>query len=72
MSREQLLLRPDEAARALGIGRSKLFELLASPEAEFPVLRIGRATRIPAAALERWIEAHTEGGEHGYPLRRAA
>jgi hypothetical protein len=24
-----------------------------------PVVRIGRATRIPAAALERWVEERT-------------
>ena len=56
---DQLLLRPEEAAKALGIGRSKLFQLLATPD--FPVVRIGRATRIPCVALERWIESHLEG-----------
>jgi len=52
-----LLLRAEEAARALGIGRSKLYALLAA--GELPVVRIGRATRIPAAALERWVEERT-------------
>ncbi len=54
---QMLLLRAEEAARALGIGRSKLYALLAA--GELPVVRIGRATRIPAAALERWIEERT-------------
>jgi len=56
---DQLLLRPEEAARRLGIGRSKLFELLAA--GELPVVRIGHCTRIPAADLARWVEARTDG-----------
>jgi len=60
---DQLLLRPEEAAKALGIGRSKLFELLTTPG--FPVVRIGRATRIPSAALERWIESHLDDCDRG-------
>lgn len=54
---DQLLLRPEEAARILGIGRSKLFELLAA--GDLPVVRLGRVTRIPAPALERWVEQRT-------------
>jgi len=53
----QMLLRAEEAARALGIGRSKLYALLAA--GELPVVRIGRSTRIPAAALQRWVEERT-------------
>ncbi len=60
---EPLLLRTDEAARVLGIGRSTLYALIAS--GELPVVRIGRATRIPMAALVRWVEAHAVGGERG-------
>ena len=56
----QMLLRAEEAARALGIGRSKLYALVAA--GEIPVIRIGRATRIPAAALERWVEERTVPG----------
>jgi len=56
----QMLLRAEEAARALGIGRSKLYALLAA--GELPVVRIGRSTRIPAAALERWVEERTAAG----------
>ena len=49
-----LLLRADEAARLLGLGRSKVFEMLAS--GELPAVRIGRAVRIARADLERWVE----------------
>jgi excisionase family DNA binding protein len=50
-----LLLRPVEAAKVLGISRSKVFELLAGRE--LPSVRIGRSTRIPRAQLEEWIQA---------------
>jgi excisionase family DNA binding protein len=56
---DPLLLKPEEAARVLGIGRSKLFELLAA--GELPVVRIGHCTRIPAADLAHWVEARTAG-----------
>ena len=50
---ESLLLRPNEAARLLGIGRSKLFEMLARNE--LPVIRFGRCVRIPRRELAQWI-----------------
>ena len=51
--REPLLLRPVEAARLLGIGRSKLFEMLARNE--LPVVRMGRCVRIPSKQLTDWL-----------------
>ncbi len=51
---EPLLLRPVEAARLLGIGRSKLFEMLARNE--LPVVRMGRCVRIPRQGLEDWVD----------------
>ena len=50
---DRLLLRPDEAAEVLGVGRSKLYELLAA--GDLPSVRIGRAVRVPVSALERWV-----------------
>jgi excisionase family DNA binding protein len=44
-----ILLTPIEAARALGIGRSKLYELLQAGALES--VRIGACRRIPATAL---------------------
>jgi excisionase family DNA binding protein len=55
---EPLLLRPVEAARLLGIGRSKLFEML--PRDELSVIRIGRCVRIPRRELARWVEQSLE------------
>lgn len=51
---EKLLLRPLEAAQAIGIGRSKVYELLAS--GELPSIRIGGSVRVPLDALRAWID----------------
>jgi len=56
--REPLLLRPVEAARLLGIGRSKLFEMLARQE--LPVVRLGRCVRIPRRELASWINQNLD------------
>jgi excisionase family DNA binding protein len=55
---EPLLLRANEAAVVLGIGRTKVFEMLAS--GELPAIRIGRCLRVPKDRLERWIEEQTD------------
>lgn len=52
------LLRVEEAARVLSVSRRTAFELLRT--GELPVVRIGRAVRIPKAALRAWIESQTE------------
>lgn len=52
----RLLMKPAEAARTLRISRSKLYALIDA--GEIPVIRLGpRCTRIPRAALERWVGA---------------
>lgn len=48
-----LLLTILEAARMLGIGRSKAYELIAAGELE--VVRIGRTVRVPVDALEEFV-----------------
>ena len=59
---DRLLLRPVEAAEAIGIGRSKVYELLAS--GDLPSIRIGGSVRVPVAALHAWIERQlAERGE---------
>ena len=50
---DKLLLRPIEAADAIGISRSKIYELLAS--GELPSIRIGGSIRLPVLALKEWI-----------------
>ena len=51
---DQLLLRAEEVSKALNIGRSKAYEMMAG--GELPIVRIGRSVRVPAKALEEWIE----------------
>jgi excisionase family DNA binding protein len=60
---DKTLLRAEEVARLLGIGRSKTYELIA--RGELPSLRIGRLVRVPRHALDRWIADHTEWREAG-------
>jgi excisionase family DNA binding protein len=54
---ESLLLDSREVERLLGIGRTKVYELIAS--AQIPVVRIGRCVRIPRDELKAWIASHT-------------
>jgi excisionase family DNA binding protein len=49
----RLLLRPEEAADAIGVSRARMYELLAA--GEISSLKIGRSRRIPLSELERWI-----------------
>jgi len=55
---DKLLLKPAEAAEAIGVGRSKVYELLAS--GDLPSVRIGASIRIPVDRLRLWIEAMTD------------
>ncbi len=49
-----LLLSVEEVARALRLGRSKTYELIASGELE--TVHIGRSVRVPVDAIERFVE----------------
>ena len=51
---KQYLLTADEAAEALSLSRSTLYVELASGRLES--IHVGRARRIPADALEAWVE----------------
>jgi excisionase family DNA binding protein len=55
---EPPLLKAGDVAKLLGLGRSKVFAMLAV--GELPVIRIGRSVRVPRAALEDWIAEHTQ------------
>ena len=55
---ERLMLRPAEAAEALGISRSKVYELIAS--GQIPSIRLGGSVRVPVQALREWIENELE------------
>jgi excisionase family DNA binding protein len=49
----KLLLKVEEAAELMSVGRSKAYELIRT--GELPHLRIGRSVRVPVGPLEKWI-----------------
>lgn len=50
---EPKLYRPEEAAQALGLSRSTVYELLA--DGRLASVKVGRSRRIPRAALDRFV-----------------
>lgn len=62
---ERLLLRPEEAAEVLGIGRSKLYVLLA--EGEIESVHIGTCRRIPLEALHGYVDRLRAGDQRVRP-----
>jgi len=50
---DRLLLRPDEAATAIGVSRAKAYQLIAA--GQIPSVRIGCSVRVPVDALKEWI-----------------
>ena len=57
---EQVLLKAEQAAALLGLGRSQVYRMAA--DGLLPTVRLGRAVRIPAAALRAWVEQRTHAG----------
>jgi excisionase family DNA binding protein len=49
----RLLLRPEEVAQALGVGRSTVYELLRT--GELRSVKIGTSRRIPTAAVVEYV-----------------
>jgi excisionase family DNA binding protein len=56
----KLLLTPAEAAHMIGVGRSKMYELLASGAVKS--VKIGSLRRIPATALDEYVAGLVEDG----------
>ena len=48
------LVCPEDAARALGIGRTKVYELIRS--GELRSVRVGGLRRVPVAALDEFVK----------------
>jgi excisionase family DNA binding protein len=57
-SASERLLRATEVAEILSLGRSKVYEMLAT--GELPTVRIGTAVRVPANKLQEWIAKRIE------------
>lgn len=55
---QRLLMRPDEAAAMLSVGRSTIYELMR--RGELPSVHIGRASRIPTSAIVHFVKRQTQ------------
>jgi excisionase family DNA binding protein len=72
----ELLLSPNEAARRLSLGRTRLYQLLGS--GELASVQVGRLRRIPTRALRDYVDGlvAAQAGESRYgqfqtsPVRR--
>jgi excisionase family DNA binding protein len=67
---EHLLLRPEEAAEVLAIGRNKVFELLAAGELES--VRVGGSRRVPMACLVEFVARLRHAGSAAAQLTTEA
>jgi len=54
---ELLSVRIKEACRLTGIGRSKLYELIASGDVD--IVKVGAITLVPISSLKRLLQRHT-------------
>lgn len=54
MNKEPLLISVTEAATRVGLGKTKVYELIDA--GQFPHKRVGRRLLVPVKALERWSE----------------
>ena len=60
------MLRVDEVAALLKLGRTKVYQLVA--DGELPAVRIGKVLRISAEALQQWLSRQAvanPGGREG-------
>ena len=53
-STPRVLLTPEQAADAIGIGRTTLYALIKSGDLQS--IKVGRLRRVPEAAVNRYIE----------------
>ncbi|WP_230293369.1 helix-turn-helix domain-containing protein [Croceicoccus sp. Ery5] len=53
---EPICVRVNDAARMIGVGRTKLYELIANGDLE--TVKLGKATRITTASLHNLVERH--------------
>jgi len=58
---DAILIRAEEAAKLLGVGRSKIYSMMAS--GGLPVVRLGRSVRVPIEGLREWIAQQTRSSQ---------
>lgn len=66
--KDALTIRVPDAARMLGIGKTKLYELIAAREID--VIKVGRATLIVVRSLERFVERQSVAADAEAPQPR--
>jgi excisionase family DNA binding protein len=59
---ERLLLKPAEAADAIGVSRARVYELISA--GVIPSIKVGASLRVPVKQLEAWIDAQSAAGQH--------
>ena len=59
---EHLLLKPEEAAELLGVGRSRVYDLMRNHL--LLSVKIGRSRRVPAASLREFVETLAREGDY--------
>jgi len=69
MTVNKLLLRPEEAAEVLSIGRSKVYELMGT--GVLVSVRIGTSRRIPVDALSEFVQELRRSSGAGQPAGSA-
>lgn len=55
---QPLLLTITQVSKALGLGRTKVYELITAEG--LPVVRFGRAVRVRPESLQQWLKAREE------------
>ena len=55
---DRRLLRIEDAAQRLSVGRSTIYAMVAA--GQIPSLKLARSLRIPADALDRWLAEETK------------
>lgn len=55
---DRLMLRPAEAGDAIGVSRSKVYELIAA--GKIPSVIVGGCVRVPVEALKTWITSQVK------------
>ena len=59
---QPLLLRIREVCELTALGRSTVYGLLDRPGG-LPTIRVGRARRIPAAAVREWVQRRVDAAD---------